>query len=481
LALITWSKRQVYIAFDNNVASNGKVQKARRDLAEELKSRGPVVHFMKLPEMPAMLNLNGPDDYCEILPDEAILAMLIEAQTSEGTGGGGFIWAPEAMSTFLAEEEPLEPLLEDLPAFKGVVTEIFSPRGLGKTLWAEGVAARLAKAGWRVLLLDRDNPRRMVKQRLKAWGVELNWEKLKAITREKCPPLTRPDLWATFPYQEFDAIILDSLDSMAEGVGEQDSAKPSRAIAPLLDVVRQIDGPAALILGNCVRSGKHSRGSGVIEDRSDISFEVRDATGFSPSSEDWVEQLPLGGAEAWASRNKRRKQRDKYRLAFVASKFRVGVEPPPFVVELDLSGELWTYTNVTDDVDREGAENRKRVAEEQAARLENAAAALKQQIQDRFDRQEPPLLKRQDAEGILMAAHLTRKAARKVLEDRNLHDWALRPDPSDKRVIHILPLGVVWERPHYRTSAEAAQTAGENEVECGRPLFMRPATSGTKN
>jgi hypothetical protein len=33
-----------------------------------------------------------------------------------------------------------------------------------------------------------------------------------------------------------------------------------------------------LILGNPVKTAKHSRGSGVIEDRADIFFEVRDAT-----------------------------------------------------------------------------------------------------------------------------------------------------------------------------------------------------------
>ena len=43
--------------------------------------------------------------------------------------------------------------------------------------------------------------------------------------------------------QEFDLVILDSLDSASEGVGEKDSSKPSMAIKALLDVcLRHADG-----------------------------------------------------------------------------------------------------------------------------------------------------------------------------------------------------------------------------------------------
>ena len=389
---------------------------------------------------------------------------------------GSFVWEPEPMSTFLADEKALEPLMEGMPIYKECVTEVFSPRGLGKALWVEGIAVELAKK-YRVLLLDRDNSRKIVKSRLRAWGVEADCEKLKAITREKCPPLTRPDLWATFPYDQFDVVILDSLDAMAEGMGEQDSARPSRAIAPLLDIVHRPGGPALLVLGNCVRSGKHSRGNGVIEDRSDLSFEVRDATGLSPKTEDWVQELPLGDAASWADRNRRRRRREKYRLAFVLTKTRVGQEPDPFIIELNLSTEPWTYTDVTDSVDLEGAENRKRLEAERAARLEAAVAALKREITRRLEAQESPLHKRQDAEPILRGAQLGRDAARTLLEERRGKDWMLRPDPDDKRATHVLPLGVVWEPPHYVASTEAAKTPGETAAECGGAHEQGTATS----
>ena len=242
------------------------------------------------------------------------------------------------MNEFLrGEEEPLKFMLPRV-ILKGTVVEVFSPRGLGKSIWADDVAVSLAKAGFRVLLIDRDNPRRTVRERLRAFGATADLPNLKILSRENAPPLTDTGSWREFPCDDFDLIILDSLDSAVEGVGEQDSAKPSKAIAPLLDIAHCAKGPAVLVLGNCIKTGAHSRGCGVIEDRADIVFEVRDATSLRPSGEKpWVEELPPADAGSWMSRSLRRKQREKYRLAFVATKFRVGEEPDPFILEIDLT------------------------------------------------------------------------------------------------------------------------------------------------
>ena len=69
-------------------------------------------------------------------------------------------------------------------------------------------------------------------------------------------------------------VAIDSLDATAEGVGEQDSARPARAIAPILDLCHRAGGPAVVVLGNVVKNGAHSRGSGVVEDRADIAYEA---------------------------------------------------------------------------------------------------------------------------------------------------------------------------------------------------------------
>jgi hypothetical protein len=169
-------------------------------------------------------------------------------------------------SEFLAGDDPtLDWLIPRLLA-PGSVTNFFSPRGLGKTHVAYAYAVALARRGRRVLLLDRDNSKREIRRRLRAWGAA-DLTTLKVMTRDEVPPLTDAARWATFPWQEYDLVIVDSLDATAEGVGEQDSAKPAKAIAPLLDIAHRADGPAILVLGNTIKSGSHGRGSGVLEDR----------------------------------------------------------------------------------------------------------------------------------------------------------------------------------------------------------------------
>jgi len=388
--------------------------------------------------------------------------------------------AAETMTEFLAGDDDLPAALYERFLYPATVTEIFSPRGIGKSLFAAHVFATLLRQGKRVLLIDRDNPRHVVKARLRASGVaETADKRFRIITREKCPPLTNGPAWALFPYSDYDVVILDSFDSLAEGVGEQDSAKPSRAIAPVLDIARRENGPAVLVLGNCVRSAAHSRGSGVVEDRADIVYEVRDATEFHPTGgKVWVEELPPSGADSWASRSSRRKQREKYRLAFVASKFRIGQEPEPFIMEINTTNNPWTVSDVTDEVDREGAETRQRKADEKAARLKSAAEKLKAEITRRAEAGESPMRKRQDAEPYLMAEglKLKRKEARELLSDRDGKEWTLQENPHDKREIYVLALGKNIQDGHVSTITESAKTQGSNGANCGPPHPEHTAT-----
>ena len=70
---------------------------------------------------------------------------------------------------FVNSVEPESDWLVPRLIARGAVTAWFSPRGIGKTLVAHHVAVDLARQGIRVLLIDRDNPRREVKRRLRAW------------------------------------------------------------------------------------------------------------------------------------------------------------------------------------------------------------------------------------------------------------------------------------------------------------------------
>jgi len=240
--------------------------------------------------------------------------------------------APE----FIAEKDLELNFLVPKLLLPGNVTMLFSPRGIGKTLMAHALAVDLAKKNHRVLLVDRDNSSQLLRSRLKNWGAS-EAQNLDILTRDKAPALTDGKAWKSFP-EKYDLVIIDSLDAATEGVGEGDSAKPSKALAAILDIAHRSGERAAfLVLGNTVKSGAHSRGSGVIEDRGDIVYEVRDATGFSPSGKvSWWLELPGQGAGAWGERARRRPTQRMYRLALVNSKFRPGSEPEPFILQVEV-------------------------------------------------------------------------------------------------------------------------------------------------
>ena len=174
--------------------------------------------------------------------------------------------AAESMATFLSGEEVGAEFLdgEKRLVARECVTEIFSPRGLGKSLFALWLALVCALRGLRVLYLNRDNSRFVVKGRLRRFGAEPETPNLKVITREKCPPLTNALAWATFPYADYDVVILDSLDAAAEGVGEQDSTKPVESNRTTLGYYPAREWPRG------IGSGQHR------EDRSTFSWERGD-------------------------------------------------------------------------------------------------------------------------------------------------------------------------------------------------------------
>ncbi len=378
-------------------------------------------------------------------------APLSRARCIEGAPGDerGDCWsaaiaAPEFLAASAGEVEFLEPRL----LAPGCLTELFSPRGLGKTHVAHAIAVKLARTGRRVLLLDRDNSAHEVRRRLRGWRAE-RADTLKVLPRDKARPLTDAAAWRGFPSDQYDLVIVDSFDSTAEGVGEHDSEKPARALAPLLDIARRENGPAILVLGNTVRTGAHSRGSGVVEDRADIVYEVRDATGLQPTgTKPWIEELPPADAGAWQGRSTRRKQRDRYRLAFVPTKFRVGEEPEPFILEVNLSAGPWTLSDVTAEVDRVGAEVREAQERGEHDRRRTAVAALKEEVQARATGGKP--LQKKDAEDLLTQHGLSRKAARELIETGS--EWRLTPLAGRGNPVALLPV-----------SATTLDHGGENQ------------------
>src|SRR5205823_9362096 len=77
--------------------------------------------------------------------------------------------AAQSAPDFLATPETDLAFYEPKLLAPGSITELYSPRGLGKTHIGHALAIKLAKGGRRVLLLDRDNSPREVRRRLKGW------------------------------------------------------------------------------------------------------------------------------------------------------------------------------------------------------------------------------------------------------------------------------------------------------------------------
>jgi hypothetical protein len=335
-------------------------------------------------------------------------------------------------ATFVAEFEAELAWLEPRLLAPGSITEWFSPRGLGKTQVALFLAVKLGRLGHRVLLLDRDNSRREVRRRLRAWGAG-DVTALRVMTRDVVPPLTDRAAWRKFPFRDYELVIIDSLDASTEGVGEQDSAKPSQAVAPLLDIAHRADGPAIQILGNTIKSGAHGRSCGVTEDRADIVYEVRDATDFHPTgTKPWWTELPAAGRDAWAAWATRRHGREVFRLAFVASKFRVGEEPDPFALEIDLRGEPWQLREVTDEIEAAGEAAHTATAAQKVERERAAVERLAAELDRRAAAGEQPP-KRTEAVALLHGTGdqaIPRQAARTLLERETGSRWRLVKDET---------------------------------------------------
>jgi hypothetical protein len=78
---VTWERREVFLAFDSNAASNASVVRARLDLAAELTARGA---YVRIVNTPAERGVNGPDDYIGAQGDHAFLGLLAKAESLDG-------------------------------------------------------------------------------------------------------------------------------------------------------------------------------------------------------------------------------------------------------------------------------------------------------------------------------------------------------------------------------------------------------------
>jgi len=320
---------------------------------------------------------------------------------------------------------------------RGSLTAINAPRGTGKSAVLLARAVARARAGVRVLFLDRDNSPSTLRKRLVGLGAR-DVPTLKVLTRDSAPPLGDVAAWRAFPLEDFDVVVVDSWDSFAEGAGEQDSRRSTLALAPLLDIVRRERAPGVVLLCNVRKDGAAGRGSGIVEDRMDNVWEARDATGFVPRGRcPWWEDLPPAARSEWASRATRRSGRDRparIRLALIASKFRDADDPAPIVLEPDFTLDPWAVRDVTAELVAAGDASRAaELAEVEAAR-ERAAEALAAELARRAADGARPLLVK-PAEALLVAHDLKRRAARELLRSGGGGRWRL--EAMDGRAVRV--------------------------------------------
>jgi hypothetical protein len=294
------------------------------------------------------------------------------------------------------------------------------------------------------MLLDRDNPEHVVKSRLRGFGASVA-KNLKVLTRNEVPDLQDKKAWDAFPVSEYDVIIIDSLGSFTEGVTEKEGKETTKILATILDLIHR--GTAVLLLANCTKDALNVKGRGEWMDRVDIVYEVRDATAFTPSGKkDWWLELPEAGESAWGDRAARRKNRTDYRLAFVPSKFRLGIQPDPFCLQLDLpKGELWTLTDVTSDL-IEAGENIIKEAKAKKEQKEKAALDALVEIVGASHAAKKALLKTAAQDFLHDEMELSRDRARELVNANIGVLWNLEPGTGKGNPKALIPAGSINSR-----------------------------------
>jgi len=347
-------------------------------------------------------------------------------------------WAfAQTADDFLAiREEDLDATVKDF-VIAGCTTIVSAPRGSGKTFVALFLGVALATGGifrmerlarQRVLLVDRDNAPALIRQRLRNLGAT-GLTTLKVLTRETAPPLTNKEAWAQFPAEDYDVLIVDSISAFTEGVSEKEGKQTQEFVATLKNLA--LRGLAILALANTNKAGVNIRGRGEQSDAVDIVYEARNITGWDPDDGPyWWENLPEAGEHAWQHNTTRRMQGAALRIAFVPTKFRLGVQPSPFCLEMDTTQTPWTMTDVTEQVTHDATQALRERKSAERQKLEAAARALAHELRSRSA--DTPMLKH-DAEQFLRdQGHVTRRQARNLLENGFNHDlfadglWVLR-------------------------------------------------------
>lgn len=348
------------------------------------------------------------------------------------------IWdEAESLASYLAHEDhALDADARDL-VVPGCITIIAAPRASLKSILMLAIAKELATGGVfrgervpqrRVLLLDRDNPPALLRQRLRSLHIPQD-ATLKVMDRQKAPSLLDKAAWEALPADQYDVIVVDSLGAFTEGVSEKEGRQTQEFLALLRTLAAR--GPAILLLDNTNKAGEGLRGRGEKPNAVDIIYEVRNITNWTPPTRaNWWEALPESGEYAWQQRASRRANSEVTRLAFTPSKFRIGTEPEPFVLQIDLRQKPWAVADITEEFELEADDNAKSAADEARAKAKAAEHTLIMKLHE-------GAMRIGDAETFLRGIGLQRNQARNLLNagNRDLYPsgrWVIREEIGTK-------------------------------------------------
>jgi hypothetical protein len=151
----------------------------------------------------------------------------------------------------------------------------------------------------------------------------------------------------------------------------------------------------------------------------------------------------------------------------VPSKFRVGSEPEPFALEIDLATEPWRLGDVTAEIDHAGEAARAQAAAEKAKAVQVLADRLAAEVERRAMTGEPPLNKT-DAVEFLHRDGTSREVARTLLDGEPDRRWRLVPDLAHRQRVLVVA-GNSEYSPHGSSGREPVGT---------RELFARENHAG---
>ena len=376
---------------------------------------------------------------------EQLDTLITDREPIKDTGANKKPWsAIQTLEAFLEDRVEMPDGVARDVLYPGAITIMAAPRGSVKSIIAHILARELARGGMfrdsridkvRVLIIDTDNPKSLVQDRLVKVCDDRDID-LHIITREHVAPLLDQTYWKNFPAESFDVVILDSFGGATPGISESEGAKLQQAMDILKGIADR--GPAVLVLDNTTKAAVNYRGRGEKVDRVDIAFECRDVTGWSPSGPEWWLDLPDASDSAWQERASRHQKAPQRRLAFIAAKFRFGEEPVPFVLEVDFETTPWSFRDVTDEVHEQADHAFKDKKADHAAKQLFAVETLAIEVKRRYEAGEQVLGKREGEDLMYEQGGLKRADIRRLIDshDANIYPtdgrWRINPIPESR-------------------------------------------------